>query len=170
MKYQIRDGVFETNSSSLHTLQISFKGIQKCKLKIDDDGYIHVNLNTYFGKEFNDYTGQADKLKYVCTWMYIYYGCNLEQLEEGYEWRNFIDAFCEYVNDVNNKATINWGKECFGIKVNPVLGEEQWNYLDHQNQPYGNYDDENCIIALYRSEDLVNFVFNPMMWLRTDCD
>ena len=169
MKQQTRLEMFETNSSSVHTLQISTKGIQKCKLKISDDGYIHVKLNLYFGNDLHDYTGQSDKLKYICTWMYVYYGCDLERLEDGYEWRKFINAFCEYVNDLNNKATTNWRKKCLGIKVKPVLGDDACSYLDHENQPYSAFDDESCVIDLCRSEDLVNFIFNPNIWLRTRC-
>lgn len=162
MKKQIRLETFETNSSSIHTLQISQKHMHKSKLKIADDGYVHVNLTEYYGKDEKDYKGQREKLTYVVTWMYIYYGCNLEDLFKGALWEEFNTFFADYV-----------GNGCKGIWIDKTMldgGEMAGDYLDHQSIPYGIYDSENCIVDLYDTEQLINFIFNPYLWLHTDCD
>ena len=162
MKRQIRLEMFETNSSSIHTLQISQKHMYKSKLKIADDGYIHVSLTEYYGKDEKDYKGQREKLTYVVTWMFIYYGCNIEELYNGYLWKDFNKTFTDYV-----------GNDCKGIWIDKTMcdgGEIAGDYLDHQSIPYGKYDTENCIVNLYDTEQLINFIFNPYLWLHTDCD
>ena len=162
MKRQIRLETFETNSSSIHTLQISQKHMHKSKLKIAADGYIHVSLTEYYGKDAKDYTGQREKLTYVVTWMYIYYGCNIEELYNGHMWKDFNKYFADYV-----------GNSCKGILIDKTMfdGDEiAGDYLDHQSIPYGKYDTENCIVNLYDTEQLINFIFNPYLWLHTDCD
>ena len=162
MKKQIRLETFETNSSSMHTLQISQKHMHKSKLKIADDGYVHVNLTEYYGKDAKDYKGQREKLTYIITWMYIYYGCNLEDLFKGALWEEFNTSFADYI-----------GNGCKGIWIDKTMfngGEMAGDYLDHQSIPYGIYDSENCIVDLYDTEQLINFIFNPYLWLHTDCD
>lgn len=162
MKKQIRLETFETNSSSIHTLQISQKHMHKSKLKIADDGYVHVNLTEYYGKDAKDYKGQREKLTYIITWMYIYYGCNFEELCKGSLWKEFNTSFVDYV-----------GNGCKGIWIDKTMldgGEMAGDYLDHQSIPYGIYDSENCIVNLYDTEQLINFIFNPYLWLHTDCD
>ena len=162
MKKQIRIGTFETNSSSVHSLQISQKHMNKSKLKIADDGYVHVNLTEYYGKDAKDYKGQREKLTYVVTWMYIYFGCNIEELYDKYLWKDFNNAFADYV-----------GNGCKGIWIDKTMfggNEMAGDYLDHQSTPYGIYDSENCIVNLYDTDQLINFIFNPYLWLHTDCD
>ena len=162
MKKQIRLETFETNSSSIHTLQISTKHMHKSKLKIEDDGYVHISLTEYYGKDERDYKGQCEKLTYIVTWMYIYYGCNLEDLFKGSLWEEFNTSFVNYVGD-----------GCKGILIDKTMfdGDEMaGDYLDHQSIPYGKYDTENCIVNLYDTEQLINFIFNPYLWLHTDCD
>lgn len=162
MKKQIRLETFETNSSSIHTLQISQKHMYKSKLKIADDGYVHVSLTEYYGKDEKDYKGQREKLTYIVTWMYIYYGCNIEELYNGYLWKDFDKTFADYV-----------GNGCKGILIDKTMldgGEIAGDYLDHQSTPYGEYDSENCVVNLYDTEQLINFIFNPYLWLHTDCD
>lgn len=162
MKRQIRIGMFETNSSSVHSLVISKKHIYKSKLKIEKDGYVHVRLTEYYGKDSKDYKGQREKLTYIVTWIYIYYGCNIEYLFEGSFWKDFNNAFVDYV-----------GNGCKGVWIDKTMfdGDEMASdYLDHQSVPWGAYDDDKCVVNLYDTEQLINFIFNPCLWLHTDCD
>ena len=169
MKYQIRRNIWETNSSSVHTLQISDDNMSVSELDVHSDGYVYVELDEYYGKDCKDYDTQMDKLKYVCTWFLVYYGFDVEKLiNDGWScWTDFVSKFCEWVNE-----TGGWYNEvkCIGIKIIPKLGFEQWDYLDHQNQAYGMFDEEHCIVDLYHPDMLVNFIFNPYLWLHTDCD
>lgn len=175
-KFQQRLMCFETNSSSMHTLQISEELMEDSKFKVNKDGYVHVQLNTYYGRDFNEYKTQEEKLRYICTWMYIYYGCDLKKLKDGYEWGEFIEKFCQYVNDHMNPKQRN--HRCEGIKITRIKTEYTDDYgrdsvssfLDHQSQPYGSYDTDGFILDFYDSNMLVNFIFNPYMWLRTESD
>lgn len=143
---QIRKNVFETNSSSVHTLQISKDGLEPSKLKLNKDGNIEVEFGE-FGKDYRIYNTQYEKLQYLISFIaynYSYY-YDLDDLYENYDYREVRDAICEYTgaNDI------------------VIVGEAQ-PYIDHQSQ----YD---CVIRLYKDE-IINFVFNKFIALKTDCD
>lgn len=65
---QIRQGVFETNSSSTHSL--TFRGryspLSKSYLFIENDGFVHVDFGE-FGWGYDKLTMQDEKLSYLCT-------------------------------------------------------------------------------------------------------
>lgn len=173
MKRQIRNNVFETNSSSVHTLVISSKNRGRCHLHVENDGYIHVKLTTYYGKDEKDYTTQLEKLTYIVTWMYVYYGCNLKNLFDGWIWKEFIKKFCGYVNeDVHRTPTGLNEPKCVGIKIDKITNEinSAYDFLDHQSVPWGAYDSENCIINLSDTSKIITFIFDKNLWLHTDCD
>lgn len=162
MKKQIRFNIYETASSSVHALVVSNKHMHKSKLKIADDGYVHVNLTEYYGKDAKDYKGQREKLTYIVTWIYIYFGCSIEELYDKNLWKDFNNAFADYV-----------GNGCKGIWIDKTMfngSETAVDYLDHQSVPWGAYDSGKCVVNLYDIEQLINFIFNPFLWLHTDCD
>lgn len=65
MKCRIRKGVFETNSSSMHSLVIKGeKKINKEQIKINEDGFIEVETDDYTRGYFILKTVQ-EKLNYV---------------------------------------------------------------------------------------------------------
>lgn len=169
MKMQTRFKTFETNSSSIHSYQISNELMENNKIRINQDGYISVNLDEYYGRDFKEYKTQKEKLKYICTWMYIYYGCDLEKMETGWTWNDFVDAFCEYVNEHSNSKN-----KCYGIKINKIKPKYDYDgaggFLDHQSCPYNSYDTDGFILDIGDANMLVNFIFNPYVWLQTDSD
>lgn len=172
MKKQIRFNTFETNSSSVHTLQISKDLMSENELIIKKDGYVHINLDQYYGRGLVEYKTQEDKLKYVCTWMYIYYGNDIEQMYDGYEWEEFENEFCYYVNNHLNPNQRSY--HCVGIKIDKIEPKYDYgsagDFLDHQSCPYGSHDTSGFAFDFYNTDMLVNFIFNPYLWLQTDCD
>ena len=69
MKRKIRKSVFETNSSSMHSLSYSeYQELEKSKLEIDKDGYIHVELGDYSDIR-KDLVTQKEKLAFVISYM-----------------------------------------------------------------------------------------------------
>lgn len=67
MKYRIRKGVFETNSSSMHSLVIKGeKKINREQLKINENGFIEVETDDYTWGNFILETAQ-EKLNYVAA-------------------------------------------------------------------------------------------------------
>ena len=143
---QIRRNVFESNSSSVHTLQISKDGLEPSKLELNKDGNIEIEFGE-FGKEYMIYDTQYEKLQYLISFIaynYSYY-YDLDNLYENYDYSEVRDAICEYTgaNDI------------------VVVGEAQ-PYIDHQSA-------DDCVIRLYKDE-IINFVFNKFITLKTDCD
>ena len=145
---KIRNNVFETNSSSVHALVYSPEGRQENKLKINKDGYIETDFG-YFGKEYEIYDSQDDKLSYLMTCLSYTCSMNIDEIYESYEFRNIEEAICNYTG-------------AKGIKILGYVEAE----LDHQSVPYGSIE----IINTYDEEEVVNFVFNKNIWLKTSCD
>lgn len=92
----MRDKVFETNSSAVHSLAIAKEGLEPSYLNVDKDGYIVTD----FG-DFGDYDmgittfDQNVKLSYLATECYYLNHYN-ENIEESYTWNDICDAICEY--------------------------------------------------------------------------
>ena len=111
MKKQIRFNTFETNSSSVHTLQIS-----------------------------KDLMSENE--------------------------------FCDYVNNHLNPNQRSY--HCVGIKIDKIKPKYDYgsagDFLDHQSCPYGSHDTSGFAFDFYDTDMLVNFIFNPYLWLQTDCD
>ena len=69
MKRKIRNSVFETNSSSMHSLSYTkYKELEKSTLEIDEDGYIHVEMEDYSDIQ-KDLVTQKEKLAFVISYM-----------------------------------------------------------------------------------------------------
>jgi len=166
MKTQIRNKVWETNSSSVHAFCFSTKGLEKCRLKIHEDGYVHVRLNKYFGKDEEQFFDQTTKLKYVLTWMYVYYygyhDYNRCNLEEEYLFHEFSNEFAKYVIEHNDV-------KCLGIKIDGYRWREPYDYFDHQQLTDG-YTGDKCIVNIWYPKECVEFIFNRYVGLHTGCD
>ena len=63
---QTRKDVFETNSSSVHTLQISKDGLEPSELKLNKDGNIEVEFGE-FEKDYRIYNTQYE----ICTQLLV---------------------------------------------------------------------------------------------------
>ena len=148
MNRKIRNHVFETNSSSVHSLVISNDGREPSNFKLNREGKIEVDFGD-FGKELRVYTSQYDKLSYLITCLYYLSSYEVDDIYEKWEFENIEKAICEYTG-----AT--------GIKI---LGKVE-PYIDHQSIP--SYDIE--IINTYDKDAVINFVFNKNVSLKTDCD
>lgn len=149
MNKKIRNYVFETNSSSVHTLSVSRQGIEPSKFVLDEEGYLHTDFGT-FGKNYDIFDSQYDKLSYLITLCYYCAGFEIESIRESYQFK--------YIEDAMKKHT-----GCLGIIIDGLKEPE----IDHQSQPYdGNID----IINIYDEDEIINFVFNKYISLKTDCD
>lgn len=147
LKRQIRNSVFETNSSSVHSLVYSKDGLEPSKFKKYKDGMIRVDFGQ-FGKEYVLYDSQYDKLSYLITLLYYEHN-DLESIYESYDFEMIQNAVCEYTGEK-------------GIKI---LNKKE-PYIDHQSVPYYDID----IINIYDKDQIVNFIFNKNIILKTDCD
>lgn len=144
---RVRNNVFETNSSSVHTLAFSHNGRQPSAFKQYKDGYIRVDFGE-FGKEDALYKTQYDKLSYLMTQL-AYLHPDLESIYNSFEFSAIQDAVCEYTGAKGIKI-IN--------KVEPMI--------DHQSVPEWDV----TIINIYDKDAVIDFIFNENIALRTGCD
>lgn len=148
MRETIRAGVFETNSSSVHSITVPKDGREPSKLKINKDGMIEVDFGQ-FDKDFHLYTTQYEKLQYLITCLYYLSSFNYEDIYDHYEFGLIQDAVCKYAG-------------AQGIKLLCQTEPE----IDHQSQPYSGIE----IINVFSDEEILDFVFNKYVILKTDCD
>lgn len=155
---QIRKGVFETNSSSTHSITFSGKALEENTMRIDDDGYIHAEFGE-FGWEVESYYDQETKLSYLLTMAmhlndcYVWCG-NTEENEREIEEFMKTEDFARISNVVGEYA------HCNGIIIDYSEG-----YIDHQSRDYDTLDDflDDC------GTDIINFVFGDVI-VNTDND
>ena len=122
---KVRYNTFETNSSSVHTLQYSQEvmdvlkqGLEPCKIPMNKDGKLVVDFGS-FGKQ-GDFHEQSEKLSYLITCLYY----SNADLESSYEFHLLEEAVMKHE------------PRCTGIYV-PRRYDA---YIDHQSIP--DYRDE----------------------------
>lgn len=160
MKITIREGVWETNSSSVHSISISNKGMRKCKLKPKKDGYIHVKVR-YWGTDLEYFPNQKDKLSYLLTCVAYLTGCgngwaDYSNFYEDYRFKYIEEAVRHYYEETTGKY------DCLGIKVDNLEKAE----IDHQSIP--EYDVP--FVNVWNEKSIQEFIFNSYISLKTDCD
>ena len=159
---QIRRGVFETNSSSTHSVTVNHdEGLSPFYLYVSEDGYVHAEFGE-FGWEVWDYTDQETRLSYLLTMARHLTGCNEaywddDATDEG-DIKNFIDTReFERINEV----VAEYGK-CKGIWLDASSG-----YIDHQSREDYRTIDE--FLGEYDT-DIREFIFGAGVTLHTDND
>lgn len=161
MKMTIRRGVWETNSSSVHSLSVSNKGMRKCKLRPREDGYIHVKVR-YWGLNLEYFPNQKDKLSYLLTCVAYCCGCgngyeDYGQYYDDYRFKYIEEAVRHYYEETTGKA------DCLGIRVDNLKDAQ----IDHQSVP-------ECgdipFVNVWDEKSIQNFIFNSYISLKTDCD
>lgn len=154
--FSIRTGVYETNSSSVHSISISKCGMEPNKMPLKrrkkEDGtfgkYIIGKLGS-FGKEKHDYSSQEEKLSYLLTICYLTDGReDLETMMESWAFENLNKMIQKYC-------------DCDGIIVDPKTEAEA--AIDHQTR-YDYYSLSDF------SLDYEEFIFNSYISLHTDSD
>ena len=169
----IRHSVFETNSSSTHSVTIPTTVTRNMFYLPTSlwpdllDNKVHVSLGE-FGWGYDKYTNPFDKLSYLCTMLVETEGRNVPTREELYEtegFRNLNETISQYCN-------------CKGIEIISKLETRKWRedgqlYLSH----YGYIDHQSCesyrtlqdFLDHYRVS-IKDFVFNSGIALIIDND
>lgn len=145
----IRKGVFETNSSAVHSLAICQDGMEPSYLDVNEDGYIITDFGDFGEYDMGITTfDQKVKLSYIATECY-YLNHWDEHIEDSYIWKNVCDAICEYTGAKGVKLL---------HKIEPAL--------NHQALP--EYDLKFCSEW---DEDSVNeFIFNKYVGIKMSHD
>lgn len=130
MKRQIRRSVFETNSSSCHSISIKDKGIGTDALKVDRDTNKVYTKFGEFGWGYDEFIDAETKLSYLMTMLVCTHrDClSIETLYETEDFKKINDAVITHCN-------------CDGIIIDDYVAESSWNknynthngYIDHQS-------------------------------------
>jgi len=142
---KIRQNVFETNSSSSHSISISDKNdsdLMDNSLIPNEDGNVILYGGT-FGWEIEDYFDAQTKASYMAIY--------------ASEWaRDETENFITILKDTIKKQT--------GCK-DVIFQFEEYSSIDHQS-----VEGEDYHYVFYNPEELRQFIFNKESYLHTDND
>ena len=164
MKTNIRNNIFETNSSSVHSLVFLNQKLSKPnfrELRINKDGVIKISLR-YFGRDHKIYSSQKEKLSYILTFLWCYFGENIEWFvdkDHNYYWQDIKDEIIFYIN--------KFSPDILCTDIIPVYPKKGLVGFDHQTYP--DYLDD-CLVNLYDPKKVVEFIFNKNIALETNSD
>ena len=129
----IRNNVFETNSSSSHSLCIKANNkLNSSYLTVDDiDNYVHVEFGK-FGWGYEETNDQYDKLSYLVTMLIETESNGCKSIQDLYKTKGF--------NSINE--VIKEYYKCDGIIIDSIVRPSSWdeNYLNHD----GYIDHQSC--------------------------
>ena len=140
---KIRQGVFETNSSSCHALCIKKEALEESKLPTLDGIIQSKFMKCDETDEDLWFDSQKDKLSYVLTRLWyseIFF--DFDEFEESYLYNQFKRALLEYTSAKDLKI---------------LMSEPQ---LNHQTL-------DQDILNLWDTDELINFIFCPYIQLHT---
>lgn len=176
MKKLIRKGVFETNSSSCHSISISHDFTTLDTLYPDEYGNIVLNGGE-FGWEIADYHDPETKANYVAVMLLHleekkkYYEEHRDN-EESQEWMKYYDLLqFTYENYEKCKKifekVIKEQTGCNSIiyKCDLDYNSSNWSYIDHQS-----FEIKSDAEWLLDEQEVKMFIFNPNSELHTDND
>lgn len=133
---KIRTGVFETNSSSSHSIALntiprSGRYNSVFGIEPDENGYIHAELGE-FGWGYDVLYNTLDKLSYVLTIAISSMGDSIKSAEDFYQTEDFkMIQECVKEHGVNGLIVDN-------VIVVNKYGDRTWTeyggYIDHQSQ------------------------------------
>ena len=173
MKQTIRNKIFETNSSSAHTLVYSKERPERFDFNLDTDenGIVTIHFREY-GWSGPEETGDLltsanDKLDYVMTFICAYRGWDLKN-EEVEEFLENNSSLKEYLlEDPEVRDLLDGIEDCcpnvtgFKFELNDDPYYDAFGSIDHQSQ---DLFDGNSI------GDLINIIFNKGCMIVIDND
>lgn len=176
MKKQIRNSVFETNSSSTHS--ITFKkrgGLEPSNLIVyRNDNKVHTRFGE-FGWEIKNYNLQQDKLSYLVTMLFETIRRKINHPVDPYEYIKNTDGFKkiedtikEYCNcdglEIDDEISLDY--YTYGNDIRYYISSE--GYIDHQScENYGSIDD---FLNHYGVDNVRDFIFDSSVIVHTDND
>lgn len=159
---QVRQCVFETNSSSTHSVTVRKKGLEPNYMKVHPDGYIHTELGE-FGWEIETYDTQEDKLSYLVTMLAEKCGCFGSKFYRGeVSLERAISELMETKEFKRISKKIGEYADCAGVFIDPSEG-----YIDHQS--HEEYATLREFLSDYRI-NIIEFVFGRGVAVHTDND
>ena len=171
----IRENIFETNSSSTHSVCVNFKKLINIdsfdNLVIEGNKCIITAINQMddFGK-WQPVRGERDKLNYLFTWMYIR-DTDLYVTGESYPdavyWPESYGGIYTGLSEEQYKNLLSAIQKKYpkveGISfLNPKNAE-----FDHQTSPW---EEDDFIIDLDDTNEIYNYLFNNHLYIQIGHD
>ena len=181
MKRVIRNNIWESNSSSTHSVSVSKYSNKYWKISPAPDGYVHCSFGE-FGWEVEDYCDPGMKLSYALTMVAEtecfkthWNGATVDGFkteEEFYETDGFklINECVKNVCNCDGVIVDNPGIKFREYETNSgkMSGYvEHYGYIDHQS--YENYNNLQEFLDDY-GVDIEHFIFDKSVVLHTDND
>ena len=153
----IRKSVFETNSSSAHTLCLTTDCRAKLDLNIKDD-VLTVELGGY-GQEQRRFTTPQEKLNYIFTLAFNWYNDEYFDDEKGLD-----EALQKIYKIPAYEMFVIWLLDTLNLKQVKYRLSEGSTYVDHQSC----YEE----VVKYYVTNWLNIISNPnvIIMIRSDCD
>jgi len=150
MKRKIRKNVFETNSSSVHSIVFSKVGIEPSEFVLNEDNELVITYGNFDSWEsYGEYNDQFTKLSYLVTLCYYCFPEDSSIYNES-NFLNINEAVCKYTGASR-------------IVVSDAIEPE----LNHQLIPdFGDID----LLNTWNEDEVINFVFNKNVSLLLDRD
>ena len=152
---KVRCGVFETNSSSTHSLTIEGVPTQDDTLTPDSDGTITLT-GGQFGWAWERFNDARTKANYCAAYA---------QGRLGYDTGKPTKSHDEYANLLNAVLCAHTGAKLVVWALSDKYDAPNYSYIDHQA-----LEDCNTADAFASAEALTQFIFSPMSWLFTGND
>lgn len=160
---QIRSGVFETNSSSTHSVSVRCgKGLQQNWMPVGNDGYIHASLDE-FGWEIETYRDQDAKLSYLLTMAYMKNPPSVHSWSDEYSKPDDIKRFMKTKDFKMISDAVAKYAGCKGVMLDGIDG----GYIDHQS--HEDYMTTQEFLDEY-GVDVIEFVYGRGVYVHTDND
>ena len=153
----IRNGVFETNSSSCHSVSLG-SGDVLTSITPDDNGVITLHAMD-FGWEYDQYNDAATKLTYLWIYARDWTTGNSDSKIAHLEPLEYLDKLISVVLEHTGAVEIVFKDNGISYGTNLDLG-----YIDHQSVEGRDYD------YLWDKDLLKTFIFDPKSTLTTDND
>lgn len=161
-----RQQVFETNSSSSHSITIADGSDLSGNMDVDDLGRVFIETGEY-GWEIENYYDPHSKASYIATFLM---GLDPKYHKDvcGMSIREAKDMFINVIKEhTKAREVVLNGQYTMFIDEGDLEDDGgyfyRFGYIDHQSVDVPQE-------ALTSRETLRNFLFNPNSWFRTDND
>jgi hypothetical protein len=163
MKKQIRNSVFESNSSSTHSLTVHKNGLNQT-LEVDEFTNKVITHFGEFGWGYDVFTDPETKLSYLVTMLVeTHSNCySIEELCETEQYSLINDAVALHCN-------------CDGILIDEVIRQDSWEDEKYDWNEHEGYVDHQSVMDIQKLLDYYDctveeFIFDDGIKLIIDCD
>lgn len=161
---QIRRNVWETNSSSCHSISLSNdNSFEECNIPMDDEGYLLIPMIGFCSTE--TYSSQEEKLAYAVQVAATKNGIHLNYWSstQATQMEQSLNELynCDDFQNIEDKVRAYVGSSCKGIRFEP---ESREGYIDDSSDYYNfkEFEDDcgGIIRFVFGSASVLRYYYN----------